>query len=76
MSEALGPLPQSSQVIEVSDVPGDFTVSETVMHSSQTSVSDGAVASNTAIGVEKKVQGSLFAGAVLKQCTINIHIPK
>ncbi len=70
-------LPDSLNLLcaaDLSDV--DLSITENVLQSLQTSVSDGSVTTNIAVSVERCVKGSLFTWATMQYGVFNISIHK
>ncbi len=70
---ALGVCPPSPGLDDF-DVPG--LVTESIQQSSQSSMCDGEMTTNTTLSIERKTLGSLFAGATLSNCVLNINVYK
>ena len=84
MSVTSGPVPAAASKAPVSpnivlagDVcDGEICVTENVLQCSQTSVNNGSVTTNTAVSAERRVKGSLFAGAHMENCVFNNTVSK
>ena len=56
------------------DLPG--VVTESIHQSSQSSMCDSEITTNTSLSIEMKMLGSLSAGATLSNCVLNINVYK
>ena len=77
VTAAASKAPDSPTIVLGGDASdGEICVTENVLQCSQTSVNDGSVTTNTAVSVERRVKGSLFAGAHMENCVFNITVSK
>ena len=74
MSSMVEIVSASQSVLQSGD--GVSEIVEVVQQSSQCSQGENSVTTNTAISVERKTAGSLFAGATLTNCVFNINVQK
>ncbi len=72
---ALGVCPDSP-VHDVDLCLGESAIVESIQHCSQSSIGEGGMTTNTAISVERRMNGALLSGASFTNCTVNINVYK
>ncbi len=75
VSAALGMCPDSP-VQDINVIGFEGSVFESVQQCSQSSVCEDGSTTNTSVSVQRRMTGSLLAGATFSNCTVNINVYK